>query len=228
MKNNSLIESILFPPTKVNRKKLLQAITGKTILITGASSGIGEQLAYALAPYDTHLILVARRQEKLQEIKEIIEKQKAKVTVIPADLRDDADMERLLHILLNIENGIHFIVSNAGKSILRSIFDSLDRYHDFTRTMAINYFAPVRLFLALIPTLEKHNGHIIHTSTINAILIPFPKWAAYQASKTAFDVWFQSVQPELNSKNIQTTTLYLPLVRTPMIEPTKATNTCQR
>jgi len=105
---------------------------------------------------------------------------------------------------------------------VRSINDSLDRYHDFTRTMAINYFAPVQLLLSVIPLLKENQGHIINISTVNALLIPIPYGAAYQASKAAFDTWFRSVSPELNALGIVTTSIYPPLVKTPMIQPTPA------
>ncbi|MHC0039654.1 SDR family NAD(P)-dependent oxidoreductase [Pseudoneobacillus sp. C159] len=217
-----LYKHILFPPTYLNRKKLSSQLEGKTILITGASSGIGERLAYQLADQRVHLILVARRVEKLREMKLIIEKGTAIVTVHGADLRNKKELEELLKLLQALPDGLDIIISNAGKSIRRSIFQSLDRFHDFTRTMAINYFAPVQLILSVIPILQKTQGQIINISTINTLLIPFPYWAAYQASKTAFDTWFRSVAPELNAKGISTSTIYLPLVRTPMILPTKA------
>ncbi len=222
MRKYSLIEKLLFPSTFINEKKLRRKIEGKTILITGASSGIGEALAYSLAGYAVHMILVARTEDKLTAMKHEIEKKSAMVSVYPADLRNQQELERLLAYLQQLPNGLDIIVSNAGKSIRRSIFESLERYHDFTRTMAINYFAPVQMLLSTIPLLEKSQGHVINISTINALLLPFPKWAAYQASKGAFDVWFRSVAPELNAKGISTTSIYLPLVKTPMIEPTAA------
>jgi short-subunit dehydrogenase len=217
------LEYILFPPKSLNRRKLVTRLQKKTILITGASSGIGEQLSFMLGEYPVHLILVARREDKLQEIKQRIEAAgPAKVTIYALDLRDDERMQELLADLHTKHDGIDIIVSNAGHSIRRSIYDSLDRYHDFTRTMSINYFAPVQLILSLMPVLERSGGHIIHTSTVNALLYPVPGWAAYQASKSAFDVWFRSVEPELNRRGVHTTSLYLPLVRTPMIQPTEA------
>lgn len=222
MHKYSLLENILFPPANLNVKKLKNVLTGKTVLITGASSGIGEQLAFLLADIDVHLILVARREEKLLILKGEIEKKSAKVSVFPADLRNDEEMERLLAFLHQIPGGLNYIVSNAGKSIRRPINDSLDRLHDFTRTMAINYFAPVQLLLSTIPILKENKGHVINISTVNALLIPIPYWAAYQASKSAFDTWFRSASPELNAMGISTTSIYLPLVKTPMILPTAA------
>lgn len=222
MQKYSIPENILFPPTFLNKKKLKNAAEGKTILITGASSGIGEQAAYLLADINVHLILAARNEEKLLEMKSVIEKKAARVSIFKADLRNDEEMEKFLEFIHSLPDGLDFIVSNAGKSIKRSINDSLDRYHDFTRTMAINYFAPVRMLLSTIPLLKKAQGQVINISTVNALLIPIPFWAAYQASKSAFDTWFRSASPELNVAGISTTSIYLPLVRTPMIKPTAA------
>jgi len=222
MRKYSLMENLLFPPTYLNKQKLSSKLKGKTVLITGASSGIGEQLAYLLADCEVRLILVARRKDRLLTIKEEIEKRAAKVSVFAADLRNQQEMERLLHCLLQLPDGLDMVVSNAGKSIRRSINESLDRYHDFTRTMAINYFAPVQLLLSVIPLLQKNQGKIINISTVNVMLIPFPFWAAYQASKSAFDTWLRSAAPELNTMGITTTSIYLPLVKTPMILPTAA------
>lgn len=222
MHTYNLLEKLLFAPTYLNQKKLRQAIEGKTILITGASSGIGERVAYVLGELNVHLILVARREEKLRTMKSEIEKGPAKVSVCQADLRNQEEMERVLALIHDLPEGLDIVISNAGLSIQRSITDSLDRYHDFTRTMAINYFAPVHLLLSVIPLLEKNRGQVINVSTINTSLIPMPYWAAYQASKTAFDTWFRSTAPELNTMGIATTSIYLPLVKTPMILPTAA------
>lgn len=221
----SFLECVMFPPTLLNRQKLERQLEGKTVLITGASSGIGEQVAYLLAGIKVHLILVARREDKLMVMKNEIESEAAKVSVFPADLRDRMEMEQLLNFLHQLPDGLDLIISNAGHSIQRSIFQSLDRYHDFTRTMAINYFAPVELLLSVLPLLEKRQGHVINVSTVNALLAPLPYWAAYQASKAAFDVWFRSAAPELNAAGISTTSIYFPLVRTPMILPTAAYRT---
>ncbi|WP_214823900.1 SDR family NAD(P)-dependent oxidoreductase [Exiguobacterium algae] len=222
MHNYTLLERVLFRSPPFHFEKLKKEIDGKTVLITGASSGIGKEFAYLLADTSAHLILVARREANMNAMKVEIEKASARVTVFSADLRNEEDLARLLSFLHQLPDGLDVVVSNAGISINRPIAESLDRYHDFTRTMAINYFAPVQLILSLIPILAKKNGQIINVSTINALLFPIPHWAAYQASKTAFDTWFRSAEPELKNKNISTTTLYLPLVKTPMIKPTLA------
>lgn len=215
-------KNVLFQPACLNRDKLKRHIEGKTVLITGASSGIGERLACMLAEFRVHLIVVARREERLLALQRAAEAKAATVSVFPADLRDRQQLEHLLDFLHQLPDGVDILVSNAGHSIRRSIADSCNRFHDFARTMDINYFAPVQLVLSLLPLLAGNNGQVINVSTINALLPPFPHWAAYQASKTAFDTWLRSAEPELNRMGIATTSLYLPLVRTPMIAPTPA------
>lgn len=221
MQKYRFLESCLFLPTYLNKKKLKDSVVGKTVLITGASSGIGEQLVYQLANIPCQLIIVARSGEKLSEIKDIIAANAAEVSIYEADLRNEEERVAFITFLHDLPNGIDIVVSNAGLSIRRSIFASLDRYHDFTRTMAINYLAPVHILLSTIPILERNRGQIINVSTVNALLAPVPYFAAYQASKFAFDVWLRSAAPELQGKGIATTTIYLPLVKTPMIKPTK-------
>lgn len=222
MHNYTLLEKFLFLSPSFHFEKMKQEVDGKTVLITGASSGIGKAFAYLLADTTAHLILVARSEANMNAMKDDIEQVSARVTVFAADLRNEEERIELLAFLNQLPDGLDVVVSNAGISINRPIVQSLDRYHDFTRTMALNYFAPVQLLLSLIPMLAQKNGQIINVSTINVLLLPVPYWAAYQASKTAFDTWLRSAEPELKVKNIYTTSIYMPLVRTPMIEPTIA------
>lgn len=213
---------LFFPFLGFSRRQLQRYLTGKTVLITGASYGIGECLTAILADTQAHLLLVARTEAKLIEIKQRVEAKGGRVDIFPCDLRNSSEVANLIKTLQRLPNGVDIFVSNAGKSICRSIFASLDRLHDFTRTMNLNYFGPVQLMLGLIPTLIARQGHVINISAVNVLLIPAPQWAAYQASKTAFDQWFRSVGPELNAHGLSTTSIYLPLVRTRMIEPTQA------
>ena len=218
----NLIEHLLFPPALFDGRKLAAFLDGKTVVITGASFGIGESLVYRLAETNAHLILIARTAEKLEQIKSDVESENpnAKVTIYAVDLTSEAQIENLLDKLRKLPNGVDVFINNAGKSIRRPLFESLDRFHDYTRTMNLNYFASVRLMLALIPILGKNRGHVINISAVNVLLIPAPFWTAYQSSKTAFDQWFRCAAPELAAANIATTDIYLPLVRTRMIEPT--------
>lgn len=213
---------LFFPFLHFSRIHLRRHLAGKTVLITGASYGIGRCLAEQLGETSAHLLLVARTEAKLLEVQQRVRANGGTADVFPCDLRNVDEVNALLDRLQQLPSGIDIFVSNAGKSIRRSIFDSLDRPHDFTRTMNLNYFAPVQLMLGLIPGLVERQGQVINISAANVLLIPVPQWAAYQASKTAFDQWFRCVSPELNARGVRTTSIYLPLVQTRMIEPTQA------
>lgn len=213
---------LFFPFLGYSQARLRQRLAGKTVLITGASYGIGESLALRLADAGATLLLVARTAEKLGEVQQQIAARGGRAETFPCDLTQPGEVAALLAILQQRAGGVDIVVSNAGKSIRRSLFDSLDRLHDFTRTMNLNYVGPVQLLLGLIPTLTARQGHIINISSISVLLAPLPKWAAYLASKGAFDQWFRAVAPELNARGVSTTTIYLPLVRTRMIAPTAA------
>src|SRR5262245_15804973 len=142
---------LFFPYLGYSRSTLRQRLAGKTVLITGASYGIGECLADALAETDAHLLLVARTAERLEEVKRRVEARGGRADGLPCDLREDAGVRDLSEQILRLAGGVDIVVSNAGKSIRRSIFDSLDRFHDVTRTMGVNYLGPVRLLLPLLP-----------------------------------------------------------------------------
>lgn len=217
-----LSERLLFPRKKVPSSRLKIFLRHKTILITGASYGIGEATARLLATHDVTLILTARTKEKLEQLQNDLEKQGATVHIFPANLYDIQQTEQLLEFILQSGLRIDIFISNAGKSICRPVEDSLERFHDATRTMSLNYYTPVRLTLRLIPLLKQSKGQIIHISAINVLFPPAPYWAAYQASKTAIDQWFRTVATELKPTHIRITSVYLPLVKTRMIEPTKA------
>lgn len=215
----TLAERFLFPGITINKVTLSERISGKAIVITGASYGIGEQLALLLSGYNVHLILVARTKEKLEALADNIRRNGSSCTVIAADLYSESEVDRVIAELRAFTNGIDIFISNAGKSITRPLADSLDRYHDFTRTNALNYLAPIKMLLAATPLLSRNKGEIINVSAINVLLLPAPKWAAYQASKTAFDQWFRCNLAEWKTMGIKGKTIYLPLVRTRMIAP---------
>ncbi len=223
-KIQQLIEPLLFPTVRLNNNTLNCTIKNKTILITGASYGIGEGLSYKLAIPGVHLILVARSIDKLLQIKNEIETAEIIVSVFQTDLTNPDEILSLIEFIKGNNFTIDIFINNAGKSIRRSIYESLERYHDFTRLMAINYFAPVQLMMYLIPVLEKNNGQVINVSGLNVLLAPTAYWAAYQSSKTAFDNWLRCIIPELNARGVIVSSIYLPLVKTRMIKPTKMYN----
>lgn len=216
------MKPLFFPFLRYDRAKLRQRLAGKTVLLSGASYGIGEALVEQLAPTQAHLLLVARTEAKLREVQQRVAAQGGHATIMPCNLTQRAEVQALAAQLAALPNGVDLVVNNAGHSIRRSIFASLDRLHDFERTMELNYYAPVQLLLALIPSLVARQGQIINISALNVLLLPPPHWAAYQASKSAFDQWLRCVGPELRRRGVKTSSIYLPLVRTRMILPTKA------
>lgn len=217
--SSNLLNCVLFPIVKPNYSKLNRQLENKVIVITGASYGIGESLVNLLANIQCHLILVARTHDKLINIQQSLAHKKAKIDIFSVDLRES---EQLDNLMTNLQRySVDILINNAGKSICRPILQSLSRMHDFDRTMKLNYYAPVKLCLALIPHLQRNQGQIINVSAINVLLAPTANWAAYQASKTAFDQWLSCARPELENQKIKVSTAYLPLVKTRMIEPTK-------
>jgi NAD(P)-dependent dehydrogenase (short-subunit alcohol dehydrogenase family) len=201
--------------------KLREEVAGKVVLVTGASYGIGEATALRLGAAGASVLLVARSREKLDEVAARIIEHGGAAWVHPCDLADPDAVEALAHEVVGEHSHVDVIVSNAGKSIRRSIELSYDRFHDFQRTIDINYLGPVRLVLALLPSMrERGEGHIVNVSTLGVRMPPTPRWAAYQASKAAFDVFLRSVAPEMRRDGVTYTSVYMALVHTRMSAPT--------
>jgi short-subunit dehydrogenase len=217
----AIIQSILYPSKKASTQKLQEELSGKTILITGASFGIGRLLAEKLSFPGISMILVGRTEENLQEVCRYVEEKGGSATYYAGDLRDESTIKGLFQTIANQKKEVDIFINNAGKSIRRSVYHSLDRFHDYTRTMNLNYYAPVQIALQLIPGLTNKKGQIINISSIIVLLPALPLWSAYHSSKGAFHLWLKSVKPELKKKGIATNNVYLPLVRTRMIAPTK-------
>lgn len=209
-------------PPRCDRVDLLrEAVGGKTVLLTGASFGIGEALALRLGAAGARVLLVARTAERLASVARVITDAGGRAEVFPFDLADPAQVERAAAEIRKISGGADVVIHNAGKSIRRSVELSLDRAHDFRRCMAVNYLGPVELQLSLLPAmLARGSGHIVNVSSVGVRLPPAPRWAAYQASKSAFDIWIRSVAPELHHKGIVCSSIYLGLVHSRMSAPT--------
>ncbi len=202
-------------------KSLEKVVRGKTVLITGASSGIGRATALKLGAAGARVLLVARNRERLEEVAKLVEQAGGVAAVLPADLTDAESAEGLCRRVAQEFGGVDILINNAGRSIRRSLRISGDRFHDFERTMAINYFAAVRLLLALLPGMRrKRDGHIINVSSIGVQTGP-PRFSAYIASKAALDGFSKCAAPELLGDGIDITTVYMPLVKTEMIAPTR-------
>jgi len=207
-------------PDLFRDRSLASVIKGKKVLITGASSGIGLETAKKVGEAGGEVLLVSRTREKLEALASEIEELGGTAHVHPADLSDLDDVERLANEVLEQHGGIDVLVNNAGRSIRRSVAASYDRFHDFERTMQLNYFGALKLILAFLPGMrERKSGHIVNVSSIG-VQTNTPRFSAYVASKSALDAFSRCTAPEVVQDNVKFTTVYMPLVRTPMIAPT--------
>ena len=197
------------------------AVGGRVVLITGASSGIGRATALKLGEAGGTVLLVARTKKKLLELAKEIEQLGGVAYAHPCDLTDLDDIDRMAKEVLEQHDAVDVLINNAGKSIRRSVDRTYDRFHDYQRTMQLNYFGPVKLILDLLPSMRaRRAGHIINISTIG-LQVNTPRFSAYVASKAALDAFSRSMAPEVIGDGVHVTTIYMPLVRTPMIAPTK-------
>jgi NAD(P)-dependent dehydrogenase (short-subunit alcohol dehydrogenase family) len=199
------------------------AIDGKRVLITGASSGIGEASAYKLARRGATVVVVARRRDLLDEVAERILAEGGHALAIDCDLADLDAVDALAARVEKEIGGVDILVNNAGRSIRRPLADSLERWHDVERTMGLNYYSPLRLIRALAPgMLERGDGHIINVASWGVLSESTPLFAVYNASKAALSAVSRVIETEWAHQGVHSTTLYYPLVATPMIAPTKA------
>jgi len=204
----------------LTERNLRGVLDGKVVLVTGASSGIGRAVAHQVGRHGAHVQLVSRTSEKLRELKTEIEAEGGSAWTYPTDLSDMEACERMVARVLEDHGRVDILINNAGRSIRRSLVQSLDRFHDFERTMRLNYFGAVKLMLAVIPGMrERQSGHVINISSIGVQAYP-PRFGAYVASKSALAALGRCIQPELADDGVAITNIHMPLVRTPMIAPT--------
>ncbi len=197
------------------------AVNGKMVLITGASSGIGKAAAIKIAKAGGIPILVARNMEKLEQTKQQIEDTGGTAYAYSADLSDTDSIDDLVERVLADHPAVDILVNNAGRSIRRSIALSYDRFHDFERTIQLNYLGTIKLIMGLLPHMrDRRSGHVVNISSIGVQTNP-PRFSAYVASKAALDAWTRVVGSESIDDDVHFTTIHMPLVRTPMIAPTK-------
>jgi NAD(P)-dependent dehydrogenase (short-subunit alcohol dehydrogenase family) len=213
-------ERHLDPDLFVDRS-LKSRVKGKVVVITGGSSGIGLAAARKIAEAGAITVLCARGEDELFKVRDELRAAGGKVFAYTADLSDMADCDRFVQTVLKEHGAVDILVNNAGRSIRRSIELSFDRFHDFERTMQLNYFGSLRLIMGFLPgMIERRRGHIINISSIG-VLANSPRFSAYVASKAALDAFSRCAQGELSGKGISFTTINMPLVKTPMIAPTK-------
>ncbi|MCC5873752.1 MAG: SDR family oxidoreductase [Gammaproteobacteria bacterium] len=207
-------------PDLFRDRSLKGRIKDRVVLITGASSGIGKASALRLAAAGAKVLLVARTLEKLEETRREIESHGGKAWIYSADVSELEGCDRLIKAVLEDHGKVDVLINNAGRSIRRSLELSYDRFHDFERTMQLNYFGSVRLVMNLLPSMiEQRDGQIINVSSIG-VQTNMARFSAYVASKAALDAFSRCAQTEFLDRNITFTNVYMPLVRTPMIAPT--------
>ncbi|MFO7762402.1 MAG: SDR family oxidoreductase [Wenzhouxiangellaceae bacterium] len=196
-------------------------VSDKVVLVTGGSSGIGKATAVMMAEAGAKVIIVARKEAELAETKKEIEADGGTAFTYTCDLADYDATDKLCARVLADHGAVDVLVNNAGRSIRRSIALSYDRFHDFERCMQLNYFGSLKMILGLLPPMaERRSGHIINISSIG-VLTNAPRFSAYVASKAALDAFSRCAAAEFNDTGVAFTTINMPLVRTPMIAPTK-------
>ena len=197
-------------------------LAGKVVLVTGASSGIGEATALAVGRAGATVLLVARRADDLERVRAQVEAEGGRASAYPCDLTDLPAVDALVAQVLAEHGVVDYLVNNAGRSIRRSLHLSHDRFHDFERTMAINYFGPVRLTMGLLPAMRAQGfGHVVNVLSWG-VQLKAPKFAAYLASKSALDTWARIAGRETWSDNVTFTNMRFGLVSTAMVVPTES------
>jgi len=197
-------------------------VAGRVVLVTGASSGIGEATALAVGRLGATVLLVARRADDLDRVRARIVDEGGRAAAYPCDLTDGAAVDSLVERVLADHGAVDYLVNNAGRSIRRSLHLSYDRPHDFERTMAINYFGPVRLTLGLLPAMRQQRfGHVVNVLSWG-VQLKAPKFSAYLASKSALDTWSRIAGRETWSENVTFTNMRFGLVHTDMVVPTES------
>ena len=219
-------ERHLDPALFVDRS-LRGTVGGKVVLVTGGSSGIGLAAAKKFAQAGAITLICARDETKLaQAVAEIkaAAGEDAQVHSYSVDIADEAGCKGMLDWIAQHFGGVDFLVNNAGRSIRRAIESSYDRFHDYERTMQLNYFGSLRVTMGVLPGMvAKRRGHVLNISSIG-VLTNAPRFSAYVASKAALDAWTRCAASEFADQGVSFTTINMPLVRTPMIAPTQIYN----
>ncbi len=202
-------------------RSLRGQVQGKVVLVTGGSSGIGKATAHKMAEAGAVTLTCARDAEKLEETKREFAADGLTLHTYVVDIAEYAQCDAFVQQITAEHGGVNFLINNAGRSIRRAIENSYDRFHDFERTMQLNYFGALRLTMGLLPKMaEKRRGHIVNISSIG-VMTNAPRFSAYVASKAALDAFARCAASEFIDRGVSFTTINMPLVKTPMIAPTK-------
>ena len=212
-------ERHLDPDLHIDRS-LRGTVAGRVVLVTGGSSGIGLAAAHKFAEAGAITVICGRDTDKLEEACKEARSRGHSFVAYPVDIADMADCDRFIQLLHEKHGGVDFLINNAGRSIRRAIESSYDRFHDYERTMQLNYFGCLRVTMGVLPGMvAKKKGHVVNISSIG-VLTNAPRFSAYVASKAALDAWTRCASSEFADQGISFTTINMPLVRTPMIAPT--------
>jgi len=205
-------------------RTLKGTVAGKVVLVTGGSSGIGLATAHKFAEAGATTIICGRDQDKLDAACQEAKDKGYAFIAYATDIADMQDCDRFVQQLISDHGGVDFLINNAGRSIRRAIESSYDRFHDYERTMQLNYFGCLRVTMGFLPGMaERRKGHVVNISSIG-VLTNAPRFSAYVASKAALDAWTRCASSEFADQGITFTTINMPLVRTPMIAPTQIYN----
>ncbi|MDO8251946.1 MAG: SDR family oxidoreductase [Rhodoferax sp.] len=212
-------ERHLDPDLHIDRS-LRGTVAGKVVLVTGGSSGIGLATAHKFAEAGATTLICGRDVDKLEEACKQAQARGYSFVAYAVDIADMVDCDRFVKQLMDDHGGVDFLINNAGRSIRRAIEGSYDRFHDFERTMQLNYFGSLRVTMGLLPGMvARKAGHVVNISSIG-VLTNAPRFSAYVASKAALDAWTRCAASEFADQGVSFTTINMPLVRTPMIAPT--------
>lgn len=211
-------------PDRARRADPAGPLVGKHVIITGASSGIGRASAIAVAERGATVFALARNGEALDDLVAEIRAAGGQAYAFTCDVTDSASVEHTVKDILGRFDHVDYLVNNAGRSIRRSVVNSVDRLHDYERVMAVNYFGAVRMTLALLPHWrERRFGHVVNVSSAG-VQARSPKYSSYLPSKAALDAFAEVVSSETLSDHITFTNIHMPLVATPMIAPSRRLN----
>jgi thioester reductase-like protein/short-subunit dehydrogenase len=211
-------------PDRARRDDPAGPLVGKHVIITGASSGIGRASAIAVAERGGCVFALARNAEALDDLIAEIRAAGGQAHAFTCDVTDSTSVEHTVKDILGRFGHVDYLVNNAGRSIRRSVMASTDRFHDYERVMAVNYFGAVRMVLALLPHWrERRFGHVVNVSSAG-VQARNPKYSSYLPTKAALDAFADVVSTETLSDHITFTNIHMPLVRTPMIAPSRRLN----
>ncbi|KAL4710712.1 hypothetical protein ACJJTC_004357 [Scirpophaga incertulas] len=194
--------------SQISLRRKRAYLNGKVVVITGASSGIGEALAHAFYQEGSKVVLAARRKSELERVKrdlqaKKLEKPSQEPIVLELDLANLDQLENFVSNVYKICGNVDILINNGGVSHRGSILHS--KMEVFKNIMYINYFGSVGLTKAVLPRMiERKSGHIVFISSVQG-LIAIPDRAAYAASKHAMQAFGDSLRAEMKQHNINVT-----------------------